>query len=308
MVSDARRPRDDDDDGEADDRDLTVEGDEPSAPRLDPGVVRRFLSTPATLTIARNTIRQLVPRGEVEELAADTMVRALTAPPPRVERVLPGWLAEIARRVAIRWLEKRGRRAKHEGPMPQHVAQEDAYTGAVADDEGDSDPAYRLEADDEPGDLLGAHLDRLIGTHLHDQETRAILREHAEEARSYADIAAARGLTEAQVANRILRFKKKYAPRVKRRRDLLLVLKLFGGVALAAAALVALWWLLHPAPEIGPDPSVDEPSPAPSATASAEEFNAAGPTQPEPRRKPEPLKPEPLKPEPPKPEGLKPVK
>jgi DNA-directed RNA polymerase specialized sigma24 family protein len=285
---DADEPAPDSDEEPSDEPDVPVEGDDPQAPPLDAAVVRRFLSTRQARSIAENAIRKLVPRDQVEDLATDALVRALRAPPPRTEIVLPGWLAPIAVRTAIRWLEKRKRRSKYEGPMPTRDAREDDYTGEPIDDEDAADAAHEPDDDTEPAELLGTHLDRLIGDHARDQEVRAFIKESSEGGKTYAEIAAARGLTEAQVVNRIKRFKKKYAARVKRRRQLMVVLWALGAGLVAAIAIALAWWLLHRVPDdIGPDPS----PPAPSASAPGPEFLNSQPPAPAPDRKPAPLKP-----------------
>jgi DNA-directed RNA polymerase specialized sigma24 family protein len=291
---------DDEDDDDKPEPDIPVEGDDVTAPRIDPAIVRRFLDTKPAFTIARNAVRKIVPPDQVDDIATDALVRALRALPPHTEIVLPRWLAAIAERTAMRWLDKRKRRSKYEGPMPTHVAREDDYTGEAVDTEDaadtSDDPDYDPDNDEEPAELLGDHLDRLIGEHARDREVIAIIREASESGKSYAEIAAARGLTPAQVANRILRFKAKYATRVKRRRTSLFFLKVFGWTAAAAVALVVAWYLfLRPrTADIGPDPAIFQPRITPSASASAPLFLQALPPDPsssprdQPDRKPRP--------------------
>jgi DNA-directed RNA polymerase specialized sigma24 family protein len=105
--------------------DLVVEGDDPAAQDLDPAILRRFLSSQRALNVAAAAIKPMVPAQQVADLATDAVIRALRARKPRVEAVIPAWLAEIARRVAARYLEKKKRRAKYEGPMPVRKARED---------------------------------------------------------------------------------------------------------------------------------------------------------------------------------------
>jgi DNA-directed RNA polymerase specialized sigma24 family protein len=294
MADDPRDPPDDGDDP-PEEPDVPVEGDDPAAPPLDAAIVRRFLNSQRALDIAKVPIRKIVPRGQVDDLAADAIVRALKARPPHLEIVLPAWLMTIAERRALRWLEMRTRRKKYEGPMPTHVAREDDYTGEAVETEDPAETAYDPDADEEPAELLGDHLRRLVGDHVRDAEVLAMVHEHSEEGKTYAEIAAARGLTPAQVANRILRFKAKYGARVKRRRQLLAVLWAVGAGLLAATLIALAWYLLHRRPEdIGPDPSRSVPSAAPSASASAPLFLQALPPGPEPSTEPE--KPRPLPP------------
>lgn len=263
------------------DDDVAVEGDDPAAPALDPAVVRRFLGSKAALDVAKAAIRPLVPAQEVDDLASDAVVRAMRAPPPRTQAALVSWLGEIARRTAIRWLEKRARREKHEGPMPRRAAQEDAYTGeAIGEELVGADAlgaSYDPEGDEEPLELIGSYLDRIV--EARDREVLEAIGEKAA-GRSYKDICDERGWTQAQLSNRLLRFKNKYGPRVRRRNRWMLALWLFAAV-IFAAAIAVLWWLLG-RDDIRSDPAhVPELRPVPSASASAapeEPFTPALPT------------------------------
>jgi RNA polymerase sigma factor (sigma-70 family) len=278
---------------DADDDDSTpyepVEGDDLTAAPLPPAVIHRFLASPKALRIAKKVLRKLVPKEHVEDLASDSLVRALRAPPPHREAALPGWLAMVTRRRAIDWLRKRTRREKYEGRMPVHVEREDDYTGEAIDDGDVADTSYDPTSDETPVEILGEELDRFIGDNARDRDVRDIVREH-DDGKTYAEIAAARGITPAQVHNRILRFKTKYAARVKRERQWAFWIKLAwwsGGIAVAAAVGLLLYLFLRPrADDIGPDPSRFEP--APSASASAPVFPQALPPPPEPSALPEP--------------------
>jgi DNA-directed RNA polymerase specialized sigma24 family protein len=250
-------------------------GDDPKDPPVPAGVVRAFLSSPQAFEIATNVIRPIVPEGEVEELVGDALTEALVAPPPSKKEVLPGWLATIARRKAADWLRKNKRRKPYQGAMPTQVEGEDDYTGHADDRVEPGELAYDPESDEEPGDMLGGYLDRLVGDDARDREVRGWIHDKAEGKKTYAAIAKDAGLTEAQVAQRIHRFKVKYAPRVKKRQRMLLWLKIAAGIAVAAA--IAIAWALWPAP---PKPETIERDPAalplPSATASG--FPQAMPT------------------------------
>jgi DNA-directed RNA polymerase specialized sigma24 family protein len=260
---DANGP-DEEDEG-PDNDDEPVEGDDPSAPPLDRAVVERFLRSKEARDVAIAAIRKLVPKQEVEDLANDAVVRAFRATTwPSVEAALVGWLTSIARRRAIRWLEKRKRRQKYEGAMPTKGTREDAYTGAAIEDDDDGDAkGYDPEKDGEPEDLLGDHLDRLVGDNTKDLETLGWIREHAG-GKAYKAIGAERGLTEDQIASRIRRFKLKYEKPIKRRRQRMLLLWLGGGAAAVVAAAVILWWLFFREAH-----SYLKPLPAPSANATA---------------------------------------
>jgi DNA-directed RNA polymerase specialized sigma24 family protein len=238
--------------------DERVAGDDPNAPALDRAVVTRFLGSKAALDVARAAARKVIPSEHVDDLTADAIARALRARPPRREEALVAWLTRIAERTAARWLQKRARRAKYEGPMPVHVAREDDYTGEVVDDGTGAEVGYDAEGDPEPLALLGPQLDRLVAGNAKEEELRAILREHAG-GKSYKQICAERGYTEAQIANRIHRMKIKYGSRIRRERMIIFWLKGLAWAAALAAAAGVLWWLLQRRAPAPPPPS---PAPA----------------------------------------------
>jgi len=250
MPDDPRRPPDDDDDGgPPDDDDGPLEGDDPSAPPLDAKIVRAFLGTKKAREVATAAIVKKVPAQVVEELVNEALADALEAPPPCAEAALVAWLHRIARRRAADWLRRRKRRSKYEGPMPTRAAREDAYTGAPVDEDAAGPPSraeatYDPEQDDEAEDLLGDHLERLVGGNAKDREVLGWIRRHGG-GTAYKAIAAEIGLTEDQIASRIYRFKQKYYAPVKRRRQRMLLLWLFGAGAAVLAAVAVLWWLLH---------------------------------------------------------------
>jgi DNA-directed RNA polymerase specialized sigma24 family protein len=258
---------------------VPLEGEDPSAPRIDRAIVVRFLGSRDALRIAARAVRRMVPAQIVEDLAAEAIGRALTAPAPRSEKALPAWLTTIARRRAIGWLEKRKRRSKFEGPMPERRSTEDAYTGEVVD--ADLEPgelAYDPDADTGLSRLLGSSLDHYIGDDAFDRETRDIIRESATTRKTYKQIALERNTTEVAIKKRISRFKRKYAERVRRRDMLMLWLKIGGGAVVLAVAAVIAYLLLRRPPEelIGPDPDMLRPAPSASVTGP----DIARPTQP----------------------------
>ncbi|HEY1697518.1 MAG TPA: sigma factor [Polyangiaceae bacterium] len=276
-------------------------GEDPSAPSIDPALVRRFVATSEARSIAERVITALVPEQAVEELVGDAFVAAIKARPPSSEDKLAPWFASIARRKAARWLEKRKRRAKYEGRMPARAAGEDEYTGEpveaahdaredTASVFGDDVPAAGVDlaeaSDDDDDALLGGTLDRLIGDDADDRVTRDIIREKAETKKTYAQIAKERGTTHNAVHLRVYRFKEKYGARVRRRNRMVFFGKLFAAVAAALAVGAILWAIFQPRDEIRPDPSMNEP--AHSASAEPSGFLQALPPPPEPTPPPQP--------------------
>jgi len=248
--------------------DLTVEGDDPAAPRLDPAVVRRFLSRQKALDLAAAAIRPVVPAREVEDLATDAVIRALKARPPCAEKALSSWLWVIARRVAARWLEKRARRAEYEGRMPVPKEVTDDYTGhAVETHDAPVRSFFDPDLGDEAEGLLEPYLEAIVAPH--DRPILDVIRERARGGKTYADLAAERKMSVDQLDRKIRRFKTKYAPRVRRRRTILLLLKLGAAVVVAVAAV--LYFLLTRRPPIS-DEALPDPAarPLPSASASTE--------------------------------------
>ena len=236
--------------------DLAVEGDDRAAPRLDPAVVRRFLPRQKALDMAAAAVRPIVPAREEEDLATDAVVRALKARPPCSEKALSSWLWVIARRVAARWLEKRARRAEHEGQMPVPKEVSDDYTGHASRPTPRRNAASSIRTwGKRPRIPLEPYLESIIAPH--DCPILDVIRERAAGGKTYADLAAERKMSVDQLDRKIRRFKTKYAPRVRRRRTVLLLLKL--GAALVVAVAAVLYFLLARRPP----PSDEDPFPIP---------------------------------------------
>jgi DNA-directed RNA polymerase specialized sigma24 family protein len=251
--------------------DLAVEGDDPVAPELDPAILRRFLSSQKALDVAAAAIKPIVPAQQVGDLAAEAVIRALNARKPRAEVVIPAWLAEIARRVAARYLEKKKRRAKYEGPMPVRRAREDDYTGHKVEHHAVAMGNYfDPDGPEDEEEMLDPFMDGIVLPH--DRAILEVLREQGRTKKTYAALAAERGESEDQLWRKIHRFKVKYRPRVRRRRSVMLWIKraaIGTGTTIGLAALgVLLYLLLHRrAEDMLPDPAS---LPLPSATASVQ--------------------------------------
>jgi DNA-directed RNA polymerase specialized sigma24 family protein len=228
--------------------------------------VRAFLARVDTMRDVRAIVAARVPATNVDDLVQDSLREALEAAdraPPHRADALGAWVAAIARRVVADFLEQRARRAKYQGPMPR---EEDD----VERPEPSSDPRESDDDQEEVHTWLVRHwLEQQVADHPRDKETFEILLEHARDARTYQEIADARGLTLPALTSRIHEFKYKYVPRYKRWRNRAILLVLLGAAVIVA---VIVMWLLRRPPEIGPDPSIAPPRmPAPSVTTSSPE-------------------------------------
>ena len=180
----------------------------------------------------------------------DVLAEALKAAdrsPPAHEDLMSSWLATIARRVVADFLAQRARRAKYEGDMPDEPEGEpgapDGAAGVEAS-EDDEPPAFpepsydpRAAGDDE-GEvdawLVRQWLEKQVAGDPRDEETLAILLEHAQGEKTYQAIARERGMTLPALSNRIFEFKSRYIPRYKRWRNRAVLLLVLGGVAIVA--------------------------------------------------------------------------
>ena len=242
-----------------------------------------FLERIKTRNFVASLVRAKVPAADVEDVVHDALeeaVEALKRSPPTREEAVSGWLASITHRTVADYHAKRARRAKYEGPMPVEARDEDDEPSGRR-----SEPSYDPRAED--ADVDGRAFDwleREVASHPRDRETFEIMLEHYRTRKAYQQIAGERGLSLTAVSQRIFVFKGKYVPRYRRwRRERMLWLLLFGGAALIAASILAIWLLGRSEP-VRPDIL---PLPRPSATATPEPFDPAlGPPAPPRRDKP----------------------
>ena len=297
---------------EADPEDDREDEDEPIDPSDEsPRVTRKellaFLSKPATLSRARDIVRQKVKGDDVDDIVNQAVADALAKPDEKLPRrnSVQAWFDRICRRRVADRYRKKARRAKHEGPMPEAPAVVDE-AGEPVEDPGDAvvdrDPPVEPHpiANDwrAEGWLLRRWMREQVASDPRDRETWAIMEELAEaddaERLSYKRLAEQHGMTEAQLYKRMERLREKYRRRYEEwRNGMVMALLKWGAAAVVAGVAIAwvLWKLLHPAPpaEIVPDPGF---RPAPSASASAEPpFEPALPTQPAAPQSPKPQTP-----------------
>jgi DNA-directed RNA polymerase specialized sigma24 family protein len=230
--------------------------------------------------------------------------------PPWTVGGVPSWLARLTRRqVAAYFRAERGQKKRKPGQPdePEPTARPRSATARNAeaarlDAHDDAEHAPRVEPRERtewirdrtspPTDerararLIHDYMARLIGDDPRKVDTLELMKEHAIDGFSLAELAAREKTTERALANRFHKLRKELAPQVrvmddekKRRTILALVLLFFVG-----ALLAIFFWLWHAlAPPPAP-PAVPELAPRPSASAPLlpPVFDNANPTRPAP--------------------------
>jgi DNA-directed RNA polymerase specialized sigma24 family protein len=244
---------------------------EPHSPHPDPppaaepggvpaAIVRAFLAQRETTRLLRKRVRRRV---KSAELAADLVQAALTEAvaavdktPPRTAESMPGWVGIIADRKVAEHYKVRARRAPHEGTVDDvdEVAVEPEGQGGVVDW------------------TLTGWLHKQVDGHARDEELLDILKDKAINEKTWEQIAGERDVTQRALWNRVARFKKKYEPRWRKHRAMLIA----GGLLLIALLCVAAYLIAQglasplerPRDRIGPDRVSPIPSAAPSSTVA----------------------------------------
>jgi DNA-directed RNA polymerase specialized sigma24 family protein len=240
----------------------------------------------------------------VEEVVQATLAEALECRwLPWFEHKVPAWFARITRRQIARYFygdERRDRKPKPGQPKkPDPTARphdavtrnvrlansgDDAAPGERVDPAERTDwvPDHRLPPTDERARarLLHDWLAKHIGDDPRDVKTLELMKEHAVDGFTLAELAARERTTERALANRFHKLRKELGPRVRRmddertRRSVFLALILLGFGVFVALLLWLLGVFTPPAP-----PAVPPHEAAPSATVVAPPvFNQALPT------------------------------
>jgi DNA-directed RNA polymerase specialized sigma24 family protein len=193
---------------------------------VSPTALRTYLALPETQKhvdmLVKRFLGDRAPKDVREDIRQQAYMAALTAKsPPRSAKTMPGWLAMVTRRAVFRSFKSGAGDLK----WLDREADVDEQAGEPVEAPGDR---WLIS------DWLTTHL-----TDERDQETYEMIVEKARTGATDQAIADAHGITYAAWTHRLSAFKKKYAPQWQRRQ--MLIVLLWGGLALVVAALV---WLL----------------------------------------------------------------
>ncbi len=221
------------------------------------------------------------PEDVIDDIVQKVNEKALfTGALPRTSAGKRGWIGAVAATVTMthfrdekkdrKWLNREAL-VEEQPPAPEDIQDEEP-----------------LPADGPlPPWMLSRWLREQVAKNPEEKRTFDLIVRKARSKKGYADIAAAAGMTENQLNNRVHRLKTKYLPMrqkfEKDRRDRLLLwwrrttTAAKWGVFLAAVGAL-LWWLLHREPhdEIGPEPQF-VPGSATASAAPPPPFNQALP-------------------------------
>ena len=231
-----------------------------------------YLGVKANLAMLARFVRCHIsykaPKHEVEDFIHDACLKALASEArARTVEGLPPWLFTVVKSVVRDKQRAYAREAAH---LDREAEVEEQQAGAA-----DRAPVDPLE---ESEDMLGPWIEQQVALSARDTETLEILRYKARAGLTDQQIADERGETVDALRKRVERFKKKYAPLLRRHRDRMRVLFFWlkaAGVVAAAAVVAVIVWLLWLRPHHAQDAAVPDPDavprtgPAPSASPSA---------------------------------------
>lgn len=231
--------------------------------------LRAYLVLPATQKHLRDVVAEkLGPRATravVEDLASEAQTKALEAETLAESlEAQPAWLDGIAHETVAAW-----RAADREERM--------AVSGAFVP----RGPAglYVPSDAETKGFLVSKWLRDQAKGNAAELELLDLIAYKARSEKSYDAVAAERGTTPAAIYNRIYRLKQKYEPRwqehKRNRRSMVILL-----VAAAVVAVIVALLLLRHRLEARPTDDLPVLRPVPTASATAEEFDNARPTEP----------------------------
>jgi len=319
-----------DDDSDAPEGDAPAEGasadalpDEESAPEsgpaepdvpvpdgesVTPEEMRAFLGERAT----QERIRQVVtarapsaPEDVIDDIVQKVNLRALTTGAlPRTPAGKRGWIGSVAFSVAMTHF--RAEKKDHDWLNREASVEEQPPPPEDRTDGTDDDERRAEEGGPLPPWMISRWLGEQVAKNPEEKRTYDLIVRKARSKKGYAEIAAASGMTENQLNNRVHRLKTKYLPLrekfEKDRRDRMLLWWRRSKTAAkwtAVAAVIGLvaWLLLHRRrhDEIGPEPQF-VPGSATASAAPPPPLNQALPpteqsTTPTPDKPPVPPKP-----------------
>jgi DNA-directed RNA polymerase specialized sigma24 family protein len=252
--------------------DDTIESDSaapPSDKRLgDPMTEDEFfayLSAPKTRGLMEKVIRLALAGAsdqDREDVLHDAFVKTLeSSSRPRCHGTASGWLTVVMRRQCTDYLRKTGVRRR------------------VLEDDAEIDERPGGDVPDGPGPdwLIADWLRTQVADNERDRETYELLLHCGRTGASYAEVAEELGFSKGAIGYRVHTFKAKYEPRWRKRRQMFMLLILFGAAVVVGLVIAILRLRRAYEPVIGPD---TEPFPFPAPTASENPFNQALPDTP----------------------------
>jgi DNA-directed RNA polymerase specialized sigma24 family protein len=227
-------------------------------PRISPSDVRTYVLQKETQKAILKRIKRRVHRDQAEDLVQLVLIAATGEPSrPRAIENLEAWTNGIADKVIARFYDRKTKRATAEREFVMKFETTSAPPSGVKEEK-----------------LMARWLFLAMKELPHDSETLDIIRDHVVNGRTFAEIAALRGMDVRSVENRVAHFKVKYAHHRKHYIRYVTQLAIFS-VLLVSAIAYALYRLVvsHEAEfkgSIAPPHAMTAPAPPPPApTASA---------------------------------------
>jgi DNA-directed RNA polymerase specialized sigma24 family protein len=193
---------------------------------VSPEDVRRVALTPRMRRRLRKHVRKRMAKLHVEDIIQLTLLAATASEsrPPSVEKIEP-WLYGIASFKIAKFYDKA---TKSDTLMKDYFERWETTPSPMSDVNEDK--------------LLVHWLMNAVADDPHDAETLDLVRDHAISGKTYAEIAAERGMAVKAIDNRIGHFKTKYAP-LRARYLKRLAWLTFGAILLTSAIACAAYWL-----------------------------------------------------------------
>ncbi len=289
---------------------MTLAGDDPpdsGAREPDPALVaaaRAYVNGKEARAMVMRRVASKMPANDVEDFTQEALGEAASsAATLRDPAKRESWLLSITDNVIADELARRKRRAPYQGPMPTAPVQRDEAGEPIPEDDFasdlgtvDIDPAVdpRGDGTETLGQWARRFLQQEVSGHPTDEQTLAWILAVMDGETTYRQIAEAEGIRERTLNQRVLAFKKKYVPRWKKRRNTMIVLLVLFGLGVAILAIVVWSLLRKPAQkleDIRPEPLAPPPASASAAPLAPPDdgiFRPAEPTEPDPKKAPQP--------------------
>ena len=241
----------------------------------------------------QNRIREVVtarspnaPEHVIDDVVQKVNMKALeSASLPRTQAGKRGWIGAVAYTVTMSHF--RAEKKDRDWLNREALVEEQPPAPEDRTDESDEEERRVVEGGPLPPWMISRWLKEQVGKNPEEKRTYELIVRKARSKKGYAEIAAAAGMTENQLNNRVHRLKTKYLPLrqkfEKDRRDRMLLWwrrsKTAAKWAVVAAVVGAvLWFLLHRKrhEDIGPEPAF-APGSATASAAPPPPFNQALP-------------------------------